>query len=83
MKRKKLLEMSIMDAPDEAMQAAAMDVPRKHNFYWGKDTYEYGTYVCAEVKGDLMAVSLFYTENMRLGARKPAFTIFIDREKES
>jgi len=82
MKRKKLLEMSIMEAPDEAMQAAAMDVPRKHNFYWGKDTYEYGTYVCAEVKGDLMAVSLFYTENMRLGARKPAFTIFIDREKE-
>ena len=38
MKRKNLLEMSIMEASDEAMQAAAMDVPRKHNFYWGKDT---------------------------------------------
>lgn len=82
MKRKNLLEMGIMEAADEMMQAASKDIPKEHQFYKEKEVYEYGTYVCARTRGDLMAVSLFYTENMRLGARKPVYIIFIDRAKE-
>jgi len=80
---KKLLEIGDIEATDEMMQKAASDVPKKvQGYYSVKYEYKFNIHITVKIEGNWMAVAFFYTENMRLGAKRPVCILFMEHGTE-
>ncbi len=85
MKRKELLKLRTLEATPTMMKLAAEDTPRQiHVDEWGYDriamTCKYELFLRGQVEQGILKVALFSPEHLRAGGRKPAYTIFFDRE---
>lgn len=84
MVKKSLLQMPMLMATNQMMKLAAQDAPQKHTFqtYWGS-TYtvtsrKYRLFLRCKIEGNILRVSLYLPDSMRLGARRPAYETFIE-----
>lgn len=76
--------MPMLMATNQMMKLAAQDAPQKHTFqtYWGS-TYtvtsrKYRLFLRCKIEGNILRVSLYLPDSMRLGARRPAYETFIE-----
>lgn len=53
--------------------------------WWGKERekkcYKYGMFFRCMVEGDRLKLAIYFPEAMKLGAREPAYEVFIDRKE--
>jgi hypothetical protein len=80
LKKQELLKMKQLTATPKMMQVAKSDVPHRSKYYYDNESYEYGLYMRAIVVNDILKVSFFLPENMRVGGRNAAYELFISRE---
>jgi len=88
MKKKELLSLRKLYATPGMMRAAAEDIPKKRTFsYWGgtytAEASKFDLFMRCALLGDILKVALYQPKSMRLGSRKPAFELFIDREERT
>lgn len=87
MKKRELLAMRQLNATSKMVEAAKQDVPQKItvNTYWGsrQEIYQkYPLYMRSCIENEILKVSLFYADNLRVNGRQPSFEIYIDRSAE-
>ena len=88
MKKKELLSLRKLYATPCMMRTAAEDIPKKRTFsYWGgtytAEASKFDLFMRCALIGDILKVALYQPKSMRLGSRKPAFELFIDREERT
>ena len=83
MLKKELLAMRHMTATPKMLKTAREDpiIKRPHP-YWGGTYYResrtYGLFMRSCVENDILKVSVYLPDAMRLGGREPAFEVFLD-----
>lgn len=85
MLKKELKKLRKLYPTKAMMQKAGMDVPvlverKKSCRREGVYKYKYGIYMRCQVLGGILKTSFFLAENMRLGCKKPAYELFINKE---
>lgn len=48
---------------------------------WKRECYQYGMFFRCMVEGDRLKLAIYFPEPMKLGAREPAYEVFIDRKE--
>lgn len=84
MKKKELMKIRKLRATGEIMALAAADVPEKVGGYWRGtpcQRYQNGLYLRCEVQSGILHAAIYLTEYLRMGSRKAAFDLYIDREQ--
>lgn len=83
MRKTELLKFKPIYATPSMMRSAVNDIPKKVSSYWGGTYNKYQTmyYLRCKKEDGILRIAIFLTDNMRLGAKKPTFEIFIDKEK--
>lgn len=84
MKKKELMKIRKLRATGEIMALAAADVPEKVGGYWRGtpcQRYQNGLYLRCEVQRGILHAAVYLTEYLRMGSRKAAFDLYIDREQ--
>lgn len=86
MKKKKLLAMRSLLATPRMMRMAADDVLKNVESNYGgytliEERRDYDLFMRCIVEDGILKLSLFSPTTMRLGGRKPAYDVFLDREK--
>lgn len=85
MRLEKLRKLRKLYATPKMMQMAKADNPKIMEGKWGDREYKYSIYKysmymrCQQIEGYLK-VAIFLTEHMRLGAKEPAYELFINPE---
>lgn len=79
-------QLRTLTATSKMMKMAEDDVPKKSVIsYWYSSytrmSYKYGLYMRCQVLGGVLKVAFFLPESMRMGARLPAFELFINKEE--
>lgn len=86
MLKKELLQMRSLNATQKMMRLAEADIPVKvKREYWSGFSYEeehrqYGLYMRCVLQNDILKVAFFLPDAMRLGGRRPAYELYIDRK---
>ncbi len=73
----------MLSATDKMLQMASEDEAAiKQEYYWHapKKKYQYGLYMRCRVMDGILKAAFFLTEPMKMGARLPAYELFIDKE---
>lgn len=88
MDKKELLAMRPLLATAKMIRIAKEDAPRKKTVdSWGYKRVEtvctYGQFMRCIVENSVLKVALFKPGALRLGERKPAFELYVDRENDS
>lgn len=83
--KKKLLEMKPLYATKKMMRMAEADIPKTviHKNYcytYSEARCRYGLFMRCQVVDGLLRTAIYLPESMRLGARQPAYEVFIDRD---
>lgn len=83
--KKNLLCFRTLKATPKMMRIATKDIPREQTAsnYWGSYTKvarQYDLFMRCMVQDGILKVSMFLPKALRLGARNPAFDLFIDRD---
>ncbi len=81
--KKKLQKIRVLSATDKMLQMASEDEAAiKQEYYWHapKKKYQYGLYMRCRVMDGILKAAFFLTEPMKMGARLPAYELFIDKE---
>lgn len=87
MLKSELLGMKALRATDKMIRLAKEDCPHtvQYTDWWGnqreRKCYQYGIFFRCAVEGDRLKLALFFPNEMRLGARKPIFEVYIDRKE--
>ena len=86
MKKKELLSLRKLYATPHMMEIAAEDIPKKRTYsYWGgtytAEASKFDLFMRCALMGDILKVALYQPKSMRLGSRRPAFELFIDKEE--
>ena len=84
MKKVELKKMRTLRATKKMMKMAAEDtVKRERVTTWSghyiKECYTYGLYMRCQILNGILKVAFFLPENMRMGAKLPAYELFINR----
>lgn len=66
-------------ATDEQLKIAEEEVPHDDKEYL-KAKYRYWGHVRCSVKGDLLKVAFYYTENLRAGGSKPHYAVYFNKK---
>ena len=88
MLKKELLQMRSLKATQKMMRLAENDTPAKiKREYWPGHVYEeehrqYGLYLRCALQDNILKVAFFLPDAMRLGGRRPAYELYIDREND-
>ncbi len=86
MRKKELLKLGDMNATSKMIQTAEADLPQRTVYRsWSGEhdylSYQYGLYMRCQVIQGFLKVGFFLPEYMRTGGRKPAYELYIDKEK--
>lgn len=86
MNQKKLIELPMLRATKRMLELAAQDELKPRKFYYNsfsflRTGYQHGRYLRSRIFDGILKVSVFLPEHLRMGARDPAFEIYLDREK--
>ena len=82
MKKKELKQIRKLRATTEMLKMAAADVPKRISVgWWGKADWQYqtGMYLRCEVRKGILHVAVFLADYLRMGSRKAAFDLYIDK----
>lgn len=87
MKKRELLAMRQLNATSKMVAMAKQDVPKKITLktYWGpvqKVSRKYHLYMRCHIENEILKVSLFYADNLRVNGRQPSYEVYIDRSAE-
>lgn len=85
MKKKDLLSIRPMKATPKMLRLAAEDTKKERPVSrWGnqyiRNGYQYDLFLRCTVQDNILKVSMFLPKLLRLGARTPAYDVYIDRE---
>lgn len=85
MDKKYLLTIRDLKATPRMIRLAAQDTEQKRSVSrWGekytRTGYQYDLFMRCAVQGSILKVALFLPKLLRLGARAPAYDVYIDRE---
>lgn len=83
MKKQILMAFPELLATSEMKQAAVKDVPKKerHQYGYVREEYEYGIYLRCTVQNEILKVAFFLPGHLRLDGNKPAYEVYLDKEK--
>ena len=84
MKKKELRQIRKLRATAEMLKMAAADVPKRILAgWWGKTDWKYqtGMYLRCEVRKGILHVAVFLADYLRMGSRKAAFDLYINKEE--
>ena len=87
MRKKELLELRALNATSGMMQTADTDTPQRSvQKYWNGEhvyiSYQYGLYMRCQVIHNFLKVAFFLPEHMRMGGKKPAYELYIDKKQK-
>lgn len=87
MRKKELLELRALNATSDMMQTADTDTPQRSvQKYWNGEhvyiSYQYGLYMRCQVIHNFLKVAFFLPEHMRMGGKKPAYELYIDKKQK-
>lgn len=87
MNKKELCRLRTLSATSKMMLMAEEDVPQVKLYkYWGGSyktvQYKFGLYMRCQILEGILKVAIFLPEFMRMGARLPAYELYIDKAKE-
>lgn len=82
MKKEYLRRTYTTAATDEIIKMAEADQPVKEKTWQGAtvEKYKINVYIRCQVIEGILKVSIFQTHDLRLGSRKPAYELYIDKE---
>ena len=86
MNKNKLMELPALRATKLMLELAAQDECKTRKYCYAKFNYvrtgyERGRYLRSKVCNGILKVAIFLPEHLRLGARDPAFEVYLDRGK--
>ena len=83
MKKKELSSLQHLNATGKILKMAAEDTPK--TIYVGRyavhERYQTGMYLRCMVQGNILYAAIFLTPHLRMGARKPAYELYIDKSR--
>ena len=84
MVKKELLAMRQLNATSQMVAAAKQDVPQKVTVdtCWGRHQetrQKYQLFMRCRIEDEILKVSLFYPDNLRVNGRQPTYEVYIDR----
>lgn len=87
MKKKELLKLRALNATSDMMQTANEDTPKRtvYNNWYSEHvsiSYQYGLYMRCQVIKGILKVAFFLPEHMRMGGKKPAYELYIDKKEK-
>lgn len=82
--KKELLGMKPLNATDKMLKMAVADIPKTKTVKrWGytmKETRcKYGLFLRCRIENQILKAAIYLPDGMRLGARQPAYEVYIDR----
>ncbi len=80
--KKELTSMPKLKATPNMMRMAAKDIPIKMKHYPYDAEYKTNIYIRCCTKNNLLKISIFFTEYMRMGSTQPVYEIYADRDKK-
>ena len=81
MKKQALKKLPTLTATKRMMQIANDDKPQCEKYYGTNRTkYNYGSYLRCKLHDNILKVSFFLTEHMRMGSKNPVYELFIDHK---
>ena len=85
MNKKELLNIRVLRATPKMLRLATEDTEQKRALVrWGEEYtrtgYQYDLFMRCTVQGPILKVALFLPRLLRLGARTPAYDVYIDRD---
>lgn len=78
MKKKRLLEMPVLELTEKMCEKALSEKPLK--VYHSKELFEVNAFFRAAVEGDILKIDIYFTEKIRCGSRWPAYRLFFDKK---
>lgn len=86
MKKKELLKLRAINATSKMMQMADADLPQRTVYRsWNGEqvylSYKCSLYMRCQIIHGYLKVAFFLPDHMRTGGRKPAYELYIDKEK--
>ena len=83
MKKKELSSLKHLNATRKILKMAAEDTPKTIGIgrYFTYEQYQTGLYLRCMVQGNILYVAIFLTPYLRMGARKPAYELYIDKSQ--
>lgn len=86
MKKKELLKLRSINATSKMMQMADADVPQRTVYKsWNGErvylSYQCSLYMRCQIIHGFLKAAFFLPDHMRTGGRKPAYELYIDKEK--
>lgn len=83
MKKRELLAMRQLNATSKMVAVAKEDIPQKITIstYWGprqEVCCKYQLYMRCRIENEILKVSLFYPDNLRVNGRQPSYEVYID-----
>lgn len=87
MKKRELLAMRQLNATSKMVAVAKGDIPQKITIstYWGprqEVRQKYQLYMRCRIENEILKVSLFYPDNLRVNGRQPSYEVYIDHSAE-
>ena len=82
MKKSQLKKLKSLYATKEIMELAQMEAPKQAP-YEKQESYKRGLFIRCRVEKGILKVALFITRDLRMGSRKPAYQVFVDRKARS
>lgn len=84
MVKKELLAMRQLNATSQMVATAKQDVPQKVTVdtCWGRHQetrQKYQLFMRCRIENEILKVSLFYPDNLRVNGRQPTYEVYIDR----
>ena len=83
MEKRKLKKMKVLEPSKEMVLAAESDIPVIGNMAYEKMKYPIGLFLQAEMDENILKIGFFFTDILTAGGRRPLYTLFIDKEKDS
>ena len=86
MKKKELLKLRSINATSKMMQMADADVPQRTVYKsWNGErvylSYQCSLYMRCQIIHGFLKAAFFLPDHMRTGGRKPAYELYIDKER--
>ena len=86
MKKKELLKLRAINATSKMMKMADADLPQRRIYRsWNGEqvylSYQCSLYMRCQIIHGYLKVAFFLPDHMRTGGRKPAYELYIDKEK--
>lgn len=82
MKKKRLLEMPVLELTEKMRKKALSAKPEKKCDWSNEIRYNYNTYFRAAVEKEILRIEVYFTHRIRSGCMRPAYRIFFDKKAD-